>query len=244
MCSTHWSGGGQFDSAFGPVNGLVKPQSNLVKLGQPWSNLVKLGRYSPNSWKCISGRVSRVFGHSGPQLGQEQLSQPLVKLGQPWSNLVNPSQIWSNFGKCVSNLLLGSIWCGEPSSDQAGLVWAVLFCVPIPEKIPGVKIGLWQLDNANVCKKRKYICWRGTDVWMNKIYYFCIYIFYEDALAMKIIFIISKCMLWVDFFFFHFYIFYEMHVGAWYGAIFLYMHICFYFYYLFLFYFLWMHVNA
>uniref|UniRef100_A0A2N9FL57 Aminotransferase-like plant mobile domain-containing protein n=1 Tax=Fagus sylvatica TaxID=28930 RepID=A0A2N9FL57_FAGSY len=28
-CSTHWSGDGQFDSAFGPVNGLVKPWSNL-----------------------------------------------------------------------------------------------------------------------------------------------------------------------------------------------------------------------
>ncbi len=37
------------------------------------------------------------------------------------------------------------IWCGEPSSDQAGLVRAVSFCVPTPEKIPGVKMGLWQV---------------------------------------------------------------------------------------------------
>ncbi len=38
----------------------------LVKLGQPWSNLVKLGQNSPNLGKCILGRVSRTFGHSGP----------------------------------------------------------------------------------------------------------------------------------------------------------------------------------
>jgi hypothetical protein len=37
------------------------------------------------------------------------------------------------------------IWRGEPSSDQAGLVRAVSFCVSTPEKIPGVKMGLWQL---------------------------------------------------------------------------------------------------
>uniref|UniRef100_A0A2N9ERE0 Aminotransferase-like plant mobile domain-containing protein n=1 Tax=Fagus sylvatica TaxID=28930 RepID=A0A2N9ERE0_FAGSY len=76
-CSSEWSKSGQFDSAFGLVNVLVKP----------WSNLVKLGQNSPNSGKCILGRVSRVFGHSGLQSGQKQSGQTLVKLGQPWSNL-------------------------------------------------------------------------------------------------------------------------------------------------------------
>uniref|UniRef100_A0A2N9I2Q2 Uncharacterized protein n=1 Tax=Fagus sylvatica TaxID=28930 RepID=A0A2N9I2Q2_FAGSY len=119
MCSTYWLGGDQFDSAFVPVNGPVKPRSNLVNLGQTWSNLVDILQ---TSGKCIPGRVSRVFGHSGPQLGQEQLSQPLVKLGQSWSNLVNPSQIWSNFGKCVPDLLLGSIsmWRALVGSGRLG----------------------------------------------------------------------------------------------------------------------------
>jgi hypothetical protein len=80
-----------------------------VNLGQTWSTLVKLGQNSPNSGKCILGRISRVFGHSGPQSGQKRSGQTLVKLGQPWSNLVNPSQTWSNFGRCVPDLLLGVI---------------------------------------------------------------------------------------------------------------------------------------
>uniref|UniRef100_A0A2N9GP77 G-patch domain-containing protein n=1 Tax=Fagus sylvatica TaxID=28930 RepID=A0A2N9GP77_FAGSY len=56
MCSTYWSGGGQFDLAFGLVNGPVKP----------WSNLVKFGQNSPNSGKCILDRVLQVFWHRGP----------------------------------------------------------------------------------------------------------------------------------------------------------------------------------
>jgi hypothetical protein len=87
-----------------------------VKLGQP---LVKLGQSSPNSGKCIPGRVLRVFGHGRPQSGQKRLGQILVKLGQlrsnlvnpgqTWSTLVKPGQPWSNFGKCVPDLLLGVI---------------------------------------------------------------------------------------------------------------------------------------
>ena len=98
----HWSGGGQFDSAFGPVNGLVKPWSNLVNPSQTWSNFSEL-------WEMYPGPRFEVFGHSGPQSGQKRLGQPLVKLGQPWSNLVNPSQTWSNFGKYVPDLFLGVI---------------------------------------------------------------------------------------------------------------------------------------
>uniref|UniRef100_A0A2N9F109 Uncharacterized protein n=1 Tax=Fagus sylvatica TaxID=28930 RepID=A0A2N9F109_FAGSY len=86
-------GSSQFDSAFGLVNG-----QTLVKLGQPWSNLVEFGQSPPNSGKCIPDRVSRVFGHSGPQSGQERSGQTFVKLGQPWSN----------FGRCVPDLLLGT----------------------------------------------------------------------------------------------------------------------------------------
>uniref|UniRef100_A0A2N9JAC9 Uncharacterized protein n=1 Tax=Fagus sylvatica TaxID=28930 RepID=A0A2N9JAC9_FAGSY len=64
----------------------------LVKLGQPWSNLVEFGQSSPNSGKCIPDRVSRVFGHSGPQSGQKRSGQTLVKLGQPWSNLAGSAR--------------------------------------------------------------------------------------------------------------------------------------------------------
>uniref|UniRef100_A0A2N9IRT5 Uncharacterized protein n=1 Tax=Fagus sylvatica TaxID=28930 RepID=A0A2N9IRT5_FAGSY len=65
----------QFDSAFGLVHGPVKP----------WSNLVEFGQSSPNSGKCIPDRVSRVFGHSGPQSGQK-------RSGQTRSTLVKPGQ--------------------------------------------------------------------------------------------------------------------------------------------------------
>ena len=39
------------------------------------------------------------------------------------------------------------IWRGEPSSDQAGLVRATSFCVPTPEKVPRVKMGLWHTQH-------------------------------------------------------------------------------------------------
>ena len=74
----------------------------LVNPGQTWSTLVKLGQTSPNSGKRILGRISRVFGHSGPHRVRNDLVNP-------WSNLVNPSQTWSNFGKYVPDLLLGVI---------------------------------------------------------------------------------------------------------------------------------------
>uniref|UniRef100_A0A2N9GC22 Uncharacterized protein n=1 Tax=Fagus sylvatica TaxID=28930 RepID=A0A2N9GC22_FAGSY len=103
-CSTHRSSGGQFDSAFGLVNG-------SVKLGQPWSNLVKLGQNSLNPGKRILDRVSRVFGHSGPRSGWKRSGQTLVKLGQPWSNLVNlrePCPGSSSWGYLMWRVLVGS----------------------------------------------------------------------------------------------------------------------------------------
>ena len=69
-----------------------RSDQTLVKLGQPWSNLVEFGQSPPNSGKCILGRVSRVFGHSGPPSGQK-------RLGQPWSNVVNPSQTSGNVSR-------------------------------------------------------------------------------------------------------------------------------------------------
>ena len=62
--------------------------------GQTWSTLVKLGQGSPSSGKCIPDHVLRIFGYSGPQLGQE-------RLGQTWSTLVKLGQSSPNSGKCI-----------------------------------------------------------------------------------------------------------------------------------------------
>uniref|UniRef100_A0A2N9ESI3 Uncharacterized protein n=1 Tax=Fagus sylvatica TaxID=28930 RepID=A0A2N9ESI3_FAGSY len=93
----------------------------LVKLGQPWSNLVKLGQNSPNPGKYP---VLRLFGVMSP-VGSGEAVFCVVDLGMV-------------------------IWCDEPSSDQADLVRAVSFCVPTPEKIPGVKMGY--------CEKSSSVC--------------------------------------------------------------------------------------
>uniref|UniRef100_A0A2N9FWF9 Uncharacterized protein n=1 Tax=Fagus sylvatica TaxID=28930 RepID=A0A2N9FWF9_FAGSY len=109
----------------------------LVKLGQPWSNLVEFGQSSPNSWKCIPDFISRVSGHGGSLVGLETARS---NLGQ---TLVNPSQTWSNLGKCVPGpSVLRSIWCDEPSSDQADLVRAVLVLRADTRENPGGKNGV------------------------------------------------------------------------------------------------------
>uniref|UniRef100_A0A2N9FSP5 Aminotransferase-like plant mobile domain-containing protein n=1 Tax=Fagus sylvatica TaxID=28930 RepID=A0A2N9FSP5_FAGSY len=88
-----WSG--QFDSAFGLVNG---PGQTLVKLGQPWSNLVELGRSLPELWEMYPGIHFEGFW----------ASWTLVGLGTAWSNLgqtsVNPSQTWSTLVKLGQTL--------------------------------------------------------------------------------------------------------------------------------------------
>uniref|UniRef100_A0A2N9IKQ9 Neprosin PEP catalytic domain-containing protein n=1 Tax=Fagus sylvatica TaxID=28930 RepID=A0A2N9IKQ9_FAGSY len=83
--------GGQFDSAFGLVNGLVKPQSNLVKPSQTWSNQVKFGQTSEN--------VSRtsflgVFDVKRPT------SIPKGSINQSSSPLLNSSNFWLNGKGC------------------------------------------------------------------------------------------------------------------------------------------------
>ena len=67
------------------------------------------------------------------------------QVGSARSNLVNPGQTWSNSGKCAPDPVLRLFWCGEPLSNQASSVRVASFYVPTPEKIPRVKMGLWQL---------------------------------------------------------------------------------------------------
>uniref|UniRef100_A0A2N9FHV5 Uncharacterized protein n=1 Tax=Fagus sylvatica TaxID=28930 RepID=A0A2N9FHV5_FAGSY len=100
----------------------------------------------------------------------------------PWSNLVKLGQSSPNSGKCISDHVLrvsghGGPWSGwkrlgqtsvnpRPLSDQAGLVRAVSFCVPTPEKIPravrlgsraspsGVQMGIPRLgEDRSGCEK-------------------------------------------------------------------------------------------
>ena len=114
-------------------------QSNL---GQTWSTSIKLGQSRSNLselWEMCSGALPRgSFEVVGPYRVRSSRSNP----GQIWSNL---GQTWSNSGKCALDLVLRSFWCGESSSDQVGLVWIASFCVSMSKKIPGVKMGLWQM---------------------------------------------------------------------------------------------------
>uniref|UniRef100_A0A2N9HYK2 Uncharacterized protein n=1 Tax=Fagus sylvatica TaxID=28930 RepID=A0A2N9HYK2_FAGSY len=120
--------GGQFDSAFGLVNGPVKP----------WSNLVELGQSSPNSWEMYPGLHFEGFWAWWVLVGLEtawsNLGQTLVNSSQTWSTLVKLGQTLGNVSR---TFFLGVFDVDEPSSDQAGLVRAASFCVPTPEKIPG-----------------------------------------------------------------------------------------------------------
>ena len=116
-------------------NGLVKPRSNLVKA------LWTLGNVS---WTTFWGFLDIV--------SPSRVRNSLVKLGQLRSNLVNPGQTWSTLvklGQISGNVsrtsFLRLFWCGGHSSGQAGSVGATSFCVPTPEKFPGVKMELWQL---------------------------------------------------------------------------------------------------
>uniref|UniRef100_A0A2N9G105 Uncharacterized protein n=1 Tax=Fagus sylvatica TaxID=28930 RepID=A0A2N9G105_FAGSY len=139
-----WSRGGQFDPVFslGQRSGQTS-----VKLGQPWSNLVKLGQSSPNSGKCIPDAFRGFSGHGGTPVGS---GNGLVK---PRSNLVNPSQTWSTLVKLGQTKFGPWEMCPGPSSWELFDVasprrirpaWFGLssFCVPTPEKIPWVKMGL------------------------------------------------------------------------------------------------------
>uniref|UniRef100_A0A2N9EGF0 Uncharacterized protein n=1 Tax=Fagus sylvatica TaxID=28930 RepID=A0A2N9EGF0_FAGSY len=87
-CTGASLGGGQFDSAFGQVNG-------PVKLGQPWSNLVEFGQSSPRLWEMYPRPHFEGFWAWWTLVGLEMAqSNP----GQP---SVNFGQTWSDFGKCA-----------------------------------------------------------------------------------------------------------------------------------------------
>uniref|UniRef100_A0A2N9GXP0 Uncharacterized protein n=1 Tax=Fagus sylvatica TaxID=28930 RepID=A0A2N9GXP0_FAGSY len=88
-CPSEWSRSGQFDSAFGLVNGPVKPWSNLVNLGQTWSNLVKtlqaLEMYPRPHFEGFSAWWT-LFGSGTAR-------------SNPGQHSVNLGQTWSSFGK-------------------------------------------------------------------------------------------------------------------------------------------------
>jgi hypothetical protein len=112
----------------------------LVKLGQPWSNLVKklsklLEMYPGLHFKGFWARRTLV----GLGTARSNLGQTSVNSSQTWSTLVKLGQTLGNVSR---TFFLGVFDADEPSSDQTGLVRAVSFCVPTPEKIPGVKMGL------------------------------------------------------------------------------------------------------
>ena len=64
---------------------------------------------------------------------------------KPLSNLVKVGQTSPNSRKCDPGPILRVFKYGWPPWGQFGWVQATSFCVLIPKKIPGVKIGLWQL---------------------------------------------------------------------------------------------------
>ena len=88
-------------------------------------------------WTLVGSGMARSNpGQSSINLGQTWSTS--VKLGQPWENLVGFREMCP--GPCFE-----VICHGGPSSDQAGLVRSTSFCMPTPEKIPWVKMELWQL---------------------------------------------------------------------------------------------------
>uniref|UniRef100_A0A2N9H5X6 Uncharacterized protein n=1 Tax=Fagus sylvatica TaxID=28930 RepID=A0A2N9H5X6_FAGSY len=131
--SNEWSGSGQFDSAFGLVNSQVKPWSNLVNLGRIWSKLSKLWEMYPGPrFEGFWARWTLVRAGNGSV-------KPRSNFGQPWSNLVNPGQTLGNVSRTFS---LGVFDDDQASLDHAGWVRVAPPCVPTPEKIPWVKMGL------------------------------------------------------------------------------------------------------
>uniref|UniRef100_A0A2N9FJF4 Uncharacterized protein n=1 Tax=Fagus sylvatica TaxID=28930 RepID=A0A2N9FJF4_FAGSY len=119
-------------------------------LGQTWSTLVKLGRIwsnSPNSLEMYPGLHFKGFWARRTLVGLEtarsNLGQTSVNPSQTWSTLVKLGQTLGNVSR---TFFLGVFDADEPSSDQTGLVRAVSFCAPTPEKIPGSLPDSQQVD--------------------------------------------------------------------------------------------------
>uniref|UniRef100_A0A2N9IR81 Reverse transcriptase RNase H-like domain-containing protein n=1 Tax=Fagus sylvatica TaxID=28930 RepID=A0A2N9IR81_FAGSY len=134
-------GGGQFDPVFGLVNdgrsNLGQTWSTLVKLGQTWSKLSKL-------WEMYPGpHFEGFWAYWTPSRVRNGLVKPrsnLVNPGQTWSTLVKFGQTFKLWEMCSGYLPWEYFETTSPSSDWSGLVRAVPFCVPTPEKIPGVQV--------------------------------------------------------------------------------------------------------
>uniref|UniRef100_A0A2N9E408 Uncharacterized protein n=1 Tax=Fagus sylvatica TaxID=28930 RepID=A0A2N9E408_FAGSY len=134
---------------FRMVKGVVSSIQLLVwstvrsNLGQTWSTLVKLGRiWSKLSklWEMYPDHILKGFWAWWTLVGLETARS---NLGQPWSNLVNPSQTWSNLREmCPGPSSWGYLMWRALRRIRPASVRAVSFCVPTPEKIPGVKMGL------------------------------------------------------------------------------------------------------
>uniref|UniRef100_A0A2N9IKX0 Uncharacterized protein n=1 Tax=Fagus sylvatica TaxID=28930 RepID=A0A2N9IKX0_FAGSY len=110
-----------------------------------WSNLVELGQSSPNSWKMYPGLHFKGFWARwvlvGLETARSNLGQTSVNPSQTWSTLVKLGQTLGNVSR---TFFLGVFDAAKPCPRQIRLTWFGLssFCVPTPEKIPGVKMGL------------------------------------------------------------------------------------------------------
>uniref|UniRef100_A0A2N9GAH2 Uncharacterized protein n=1 Tax=Fagus sylvatica TaxID=28930 RepID=A0A2N9GAH2_FAGSY len=117
--------------------------SNLVGI---WSKLSKLLEMYPGlHFKGFWARRTLV----GLETARSNLGQTSVNPSQTWSTLVK-------LGQTLGNVSLGpSSWeylmRSRASSDQTGLVRAASFCVPTPEKIPGVSSKLLGCRSFSVC---------------------------------------------------------------------------------------------
>ena len=112
--------------------------STLVKLGQTWLKLSELWEMYPRP------RFEVFLGIVDPSRVRNGLVKPrsnLVDFGQTWSTLVKLGQILGNVSQTPFwGYLVWWAFVGSGRLDSGSL-----FCVPTPEKIPGVKIELWQL---------------------------------------------------------------------------------------------------
>uniref|UniRef100_A0A2N9HJ12 Uncharacterized protein n=1 Tax=Fagus sylvatica TaxID=28930 RepID=A0A2N9HJ12_FAGSY len=113
-------------------------------LGQTWSTLVKLGRkilqtlgnVSRTSFQGFLGKVDP--SRAGKQ-ARSNLGQTSVNPSQTWSTLVKLGQTLGNVSR---TFFLGVFDAESPRRIRPAWFGLSSFCVPTPEKIPGVKMGL------------------------------------------------------------------------------------------------------
>uniref|UniRef100_A0A2N9GCG3 Uncharacterized protein n=1 Tax=Fagus sylvatica TaxID=28930 RepID=A0A2N9GCG3_FAGSY len=124
----------------------------LVKLGQPWSNLVELGQFSETPWKCIPELHFKGFWARWVLVGlgkqaRSNLGQTSVNPSQTWSTLVKLGQTLGNVSR---TFFLGVFDAASPRRIRPAWFGLSSFCVPTPEKIPGVGCSLgWLLPEPS-----------------------------------------------------------------------------------------------